>query len=135
MSEEIVKEAISDLGKAFEEFKTTNDKRLEEIEEKGSADPLTESKLSKIEEDLDKLEDVNQALTKQAQAQDEVKDQVDRIETMLKRPELGLTTQSIDETKRVFDKYLRKGKDALDEMEVKTPKQTTNKTTKKTKVT
>ena len=119
MSEEIVKEAVEDMGKAFEEFKTTNDKRLSEIEEKGSADPLTEAKLSEIEKDLDKLEDVNQALTKQAQAQDEVKEQVDRIETMLKRPELGLTTQSIDETKAVFDKYLRKGKDALDEVELK----------------
>ena len=107
MSEEIVKEAVEDMGKAFEEFKATNDKRLSEIEEKGSADPLTEAKLSEIEKDLDKLEDVNQALTKQAQAQDEVKEQVDRIETMLKRPELGLTTQSIDETKAVFDKYLR----------------------------
>jgi len=119
MSEEIVKEAVEDMGKAFEEFKATNDKRLSEIEEKGSADPLTEAKLSEIEKDLDKLEDVNQALTKQAQAQDEVKEQVDRIETMLKRPELGLTTQSIDETKAVFDKYLRKGKDALDEVELK----------------
>ena len=119
MSEDIVKEAISDMGKAFEAFKATNDKRLDEIEEKGSADPLTEEKLGKIEADLDKLEDVNQKLTKQAQAQDQVKDQVDRIETMLKRPELGLTTPSVDETKAVFDKYLRKGKEALDEMELK----------------
>ena len=88
MSEDIVKEAIEEMGNAFEEFKKTNDQRLSEIEEKGSADPLTETKLAKIEEDLDKLEDVNQSLTKQAQAQDEVKEQVDRIETMLKRPEL-----------------------------------------------
>ena len=53
MSEEIVKEAVEDMGKAFEEFKATNDKRLSEIEEKGSADPLTEAKLSEIEKDLD----------------------------------------------------------------------------------
>jgi HK97 family phage major capsid protein len=120
MSEEnIVKEAISDMGKAFEEFKATNDKRLAEIEEKGSADPLTEEKLAKIEADMDKLEDVNQALTKQAQAQDQVKDQVDRIETMLKRPEMGLSTQDIDEKAVVFEKYLRKGKESLDEMELK----------------
>lgn len=120
MSEEnIVKEAISEMGKAFEEFKNTNDKRLSEIEEKGSADPITEEKLSKIEADLDKLEDVNQALTKQAQAQDQVKDQVDRIETMLKRPEMGLSTQSIDEKAQIFEKYLRKGKESLDELELK----------------
>ena len=119
MSEDIVKEAIEEMGNAFEEFKKTNDQRLSEIEEKGSADPLTETKLAKIEEDLDKLEDVNQSLTKQAQAQDEVKEQVDRIETMLKRPELGLSTQSIDEKAQVFEKYLRKGKESLDEMELK----------------
>jgi HK97 family phage major capsid protein len=120
MSEEnIVKEAISDMGKAFEEFKSTNDKRLEEIEKRGSANSETEEKLAKIEADLDRYEGVNQQLTKQAQAQDAVKDQVDRIETMLKRPEMGLSTQSIDEKAQIFEKYLRKGKESLDEVELK----------------
>ena len=117
--ENIVKEAVSDMGKAFEEFKSTNDKRLDEIEKRGTALSETEEKLEKIESDLDRLEDVNQELTKQSQAQDRVKDQVDRIETMLKRPEMGLTTQSIDENAQVFEKYLRKGKESLDEMELK----------------
>ena len=85
--ENIVKEAISDMVKAFEEFKSTNDKRLDEIEESGKASSETEEKLGKIEADLNKLEDVNQALTKQAQAQEQVKEQVDKIETMLKRPQ------------------------------------------------
>ena len=120
MSEEnIVKEAISDMGKAFEEFKSTNAKRLEEIEKRGSANSDTEEKLAKIEADLDRYEGVNQQLTKQAQAQDAVKDQVDRIETMLKRPEMGLSTQSIDEKAQIFEKYLRKGKESLDEVELK----------------
>ena len=119
MSEDMVKEAISDMSKAFEEFKTTNDKRLDEIEEKGSADPITEAKLSEIEKDLDKFEEVNQALTQQAQAQDQVKEQVDRIETILKRPELGLVGSDIDQKANAFEKYLRKGKESLDELELK----------------
>ena len=117
--ENIVKEAVSDMGKAFEEFKSTNDKRLDEIEKRGTALSETEEKLERIETDLDRLEDVNQELTKQSQAQEQVKDQVDRIETMLKRPEMGLSTQSIDENAKVFEKYLRKGKESLDEMELK----------------
>ena len=52
--ENIVKEAVSDMGKAFEEFKSTNDKRLDEIEKRGTALSETEEKLEKIESDLDR---------------------------------------------------------------------------------
>ena len=44
-----VKEAVESMGKAFEEFKATNDKKLSDLEKKGSTDPLVEDKLSKIE--------------------------------------------------------------------------------------
>ena len=49
-----VKSAIDTLGKTFESFKKTNDERLKQVEAKGTADPITEEKLSKIEKDLDK---------------------------------------------------------------------------------
>ena len=37
----------------WEEFKKTNDERLERIEKKSNIDPLTEIKLAKINESLD----------------------------------------------------------------------------------
>jgi len=62
---EQVKTAVESLGSAFEEFKKTNDQRLAQIEKKGSADPVTEDKLKKIESEMDKIEELNQAVTKQ----------------------------------------------------------------------
>ena len=58
-----VKEAVESMGKAFEEFKATNDKKLSDLEKKGSTDPLVEEKLSKIEQSLNSLEDINQEVT------------------------------------------------------------------------
>lgn len=52
-----IKQALSDLGSAFEAFKSTNDERLSQIEKRGSADAITEEKLSKIDGVIDKLED------------------------------------------------------------------------------
>ena len=40
-----VKNAVVEMASAFEEFKATNDQRLKQIEEKGSADPVVEEKL------------------------------------------------------------------------------------------
>jgi len=47
-----VKSAIEEQGKAFEEFKATNDQRIADLEKKGSTDPLVEEKLAKIEKSL-----------------------------------------------------------------------------------
>ena len=60
MSQEI-KDAIQDLGNTFAEFKKVNDERLEAVE-KGDSTAEYDSKLSKIEEKLDSIEDVNQKL-------------------------------------------------------------------------
>lgn len=48
-----LKESISAVGVAFEEFKKTNDARLVELDKKGAVDPLTEEKLAKINEAID----------------------------------------------------------------------------------
>ena len=55
MSKEI-NEAIDDLGKTVEEFKSENDKRLKEIEKKGVADPLLEEKVEKMSKAIGDLE-------------------------------------------------------------------------------
>lgn len=60
MSEEIKKAigAVDALHAGFEEFKKANDERLAQIEKKGSADVVTEAKLRKIEEDLEKAQKI-----------------------------------------------------------------------------
>ena len=115
-----VKTAIESLGKTFEAFKETHQRELKEIKSQGSADPITSDKLSKIEKDLDKLEDINQAVTKQKMSQDEVAERVKKVETMMSRPEFGQAYKSADSTeKKVFDKWLRQGKEALGPEELK----------------
>ena len=61
MSED-VKNAVEGMAKAFEEFKSSNDARLAEIEKKGSSDPLVEEKIKNIEADLDRFEDIKTEL-------------------------------------------------------------------------
>ena len=118
MAEE-VKEAVDGMVKAFEEFKATNESRLAELEKKDSADILYDEKIKKIEADMDKFEDLNQKLTVQMQEQKKVGEKLDNFETMLKRPEANLTADDIDTKMQVFDKWVRKGDEGLDDMEKK----------------
>ena len=115
-----IKSAIESLGVTFEEFKKTNDDRLAQIESKGSADPLTEEKLSKIEKDLDKIEEVNQAVVKAANSQKDHEEKLARIEKMLSRPLSSKDdVAKADEQKVAFENYLRKGKDGVEPNELK----------------
>jgi HK97 family phage major capsid protein len=114
-----VKSAVETLGKTFETFKETNDKRIKEIESKGAVDPITEDKLTKIETDLNKFADMEQA---QKKANDQSKAQLDRLETIVSRPDFGKGSPVESMQKKVFDKWLRQGKDSLapDELKVLT---------------
>ena len=111
-----VKSAVETLGKTFEAFKETNDKRIKEIESKGSADPIVEDKLKKIEADLDKFSDMEAS---QKKANDQAKAQLDRLETIVSRPDFGKGSPVESMQVKVFDKWLRKGKDSLSPDEVK----------------
>ena len=53
MSDEI-KSVIDNLNSTFEDFKSENAKRLDEIEKKGSADPLLVEKVDKMADDISK---------------------------------------------------------------------------------
>jgi|TARA_R110001606_G_scaffold394764_1_gene565976 HK97 family phage major capsid protein len=119
ISKDELKEAVEGMGKAFDAFKETNDKKIAEIESKGHADPLTTDKLARIEATLDKYEELNQKATKNFYEQQEVADKVKKLETAMKRPDSGLTTEDIDAKGNAFEKLLRKGKSNLDEMELK----------------
>ena len=118
MSED-VKNAVEGMAKAFEEFKSTNDSRLAEIEKKGSSDPLVEEKIKNIEADLDRFEDINQKLTLQQQESKKVEEKLTEFETLLKRPEAGLQAPQVDMSTKAFEKWLRKGKENMDVDEVK----------------
>jgi HK97 family phage major capsid protein len=91
-----LKTAVDGVMTAFEEFKTTNDARLKEIEKKGAADPLVTEKLGRIEQTLAGYEGVNQKLTlveQQQKALTELTEKMDRLETAMKRAPTGDTPE------------------------------------------
>ena len=57
-------ETVEKINKGFDAFKSTNDARLKEIEEKGSADPLLDEKLAKITEEITTLKTVREQVEK-----------------------------------------------------------------------
>ena len=114
-----VKNAVEGIAVAFEEFKATNDARLAEIEKKGSTDPLVEEKLKNIEADLDRFEDINQKLTLAQEQTKQMGEKLESMETMLKRPESGLDTKSVDAEMKLFDKWMRHGEKGMEPDEVK----------------
>lgn len=117
MSEDI-KNAISDLGHTFNEFKKVNDERLEQIE-KGESSAANEEKLSRIEAKMDSYEEMNQKLTIAEANANAIKEQVSKIETMVTRPNSGFESKQVDEYLNAFDVYCRKGLEGLDPVEKK----------------
>ena len=90
-----INSAFDQFMNAFDEFKHTNDERLSELEQKMSADVLTEEKLNRI----------NQAL-------EDNQTQLDTLLLKSNRPKLtGEHQSSLIETKhhRAFNAYMRKG--------------------------
>ena len=87
-----INDAVGNLANAFEEFKSTNDARLGEIEKKGGADVLTSEKLDRINSDLSKL-------------------QSDVTEIGKKSNRIGASgdDQVQDEHKQAFNAWARKG--------------------------
>ena len=117
MSED-VKKVMQEFGQAFEEFKKANDEKLANLE-KGVSDGMLDEKLVKIEEKLDSLEDINQAITLAEKKQEGVAEKVEQLETVLSRPSAGYESKQIDETCAAFDLYCRKGIDHLSDVEKK----------------
>jgi HK97 family phage major capsid protein len=67
-----IAEAIEKIGRTFDEYKATNDARLEQIARRGAADVVTEEKLARMDAALDQLA--------------ELKKQVEQVETRAARP-------------------------------------------------
>lgn len=117
MSEDI-KNAIQDMGQTFAEFKKVNDQRLDSIE-KGESTAYVDEKLAKMEAKMDSYEDINQKLTTAEANAENIKSQIEKLETVVKRPNSGFDTKQVDEYMGAFDTYCRKGLEGLDAMERK----------------
>ena len=74
-----IRSAIYNLGSTFEAFKENNDKRLKEIERKGTADPLTEMKVNRLNAEITRVSDVAA----------ESKKRTEMLETALNRSPVG----------------------------------------------
>jgi HK97 family phage major capsid protein len=91
-----MKKTVDGFMTALEEFKSTNDQRIKEIEKKGVADPTTLAKLEKIEKDMAKGEELSAKLLKLEQETKAAKDQaqetdklIAKLEAKLSRPGAG----------------------------------------------
>ena len=115
MSEEI-KVVLDELGSKFEEFKSENKTRLEEIEKKGHADPILQEKVDKMSDDIAKLAEVKQAHEIQQKNLEEATAKIESLETILARPNASKSAD-VDMQTKAFGTWLRKGE--VDEMEKK----------------
>lgn len=101
MALEDIKEVADELGKKFEQFKNTNEKRLEAVEQEKGA---LAGKVEKLSADLVEMA--------------EIKRRLETIETRGARP--GVTGGQKSEHRKAFVDYLRKGKDdGLSELQAK----------------
>ena len=117
MSED-VKNAIQEMGSTFEEFKKVNDERLEKLE-KGEGTAYVDEKLAKMEAKMDSYEDINQKLTTAEANAENIKSQLEKLETVVKRPNSGFESKQVDEYMEAFDRYCRKGLEGLSDTEKK----------------
>lgn len=89
---------IDDLGRTVEEFKSTNDARLKELEKKGSNDVLTTEKLNKLNDRITEI--------------DSIKTRLEQAETALARRNVsdskGLSQEQSDYN-AAFEHFVRKG--------------------------
>jgi len=115
MSEE-VKTVLDELGSKFEDFKSENKTRLDEIEKKGHADPLLQDKVDKMSNDIAELAEVKQAHEIQQKNLEEATAKIESLETVLARPNAS-ASKDVDIQTKAFGEWLRKGE--VDEMERK----------------
>lgn len=95
--------SVGEFMNAFEEFKTTND------ENSRKHDAVLDDKLAKIEKTLDRFEPLNQAVTKAAEGQKAMQEQLDNVEKILNRPKSGGEGDKEEtEYRAAFDRCLRR---------------------------
>lgn len=118
MSDEI-KSVVDELGSAFEDFKAENTKRLQEIEKKGSADPLLVEKVDKMADDIAKMAEAKQSIEIQEKNLAEAEKKLEDLETMIARPEYSNSAKDVGIQMKAFGSMLRFGKENMEEVEKK----------------
>jgi len=130
MSEELKKaaSAIDALHVGFEEFKKANDERLAQIEKKGSADPVTEAKIAKIEADLEKAQKIaDEAVLASKRSTRVVTDERGEVVDLDRKAQEWASMNArrrgtiigdfratdMDGYKAAFDTFLRKGEEVM----------------------
>ncbi|MBL4802633.1 MAG: phage major capsid protein [Emcibacter sp.] len=109
-----LKKALEDMNTTFHEFKAANDNRMKELELKNSADVLTTEKLSRINDGMDKLE--------------QMAEDISALQAKSNRPGAGggNSEEVTKEEKASFDDFLRTGeKSALKKIQTKAGSTTT----------
>lgn len=101
MEQNEVKSAVDAIGRAFEEFKQTNDAKLKALEAKGVADPLLQTKIDKLNADIDAKQAL---LSEHVQA---VEAKVNKL-ALPTGSQMGASEEQ-REHKSAFLAYLRKG--------------------------
>jgi len=135
MNDEI-KKIVEKTEKAFNDFKETNDKRLDEIEAKGKSDPLTEEKLGKIntamsgfQDELksahkkndERMAEMETAINRQNSADDEAKgeDLSAEIKSMSAQVGRQVSKDELVNYKNALDSYVRKNNAGASAEEIK----------------
>lgn len=109
------KDPVVEVMTAFEEFKKTNDANIK----KQSA--AHEEKLDKISVALDRFEPMNQKLALAEQQNKAMQEQMDRLELVLNRPNLGDPDASAKENREfmaAFDRVMRNPSDRRDPVDI-----------------
>jgi len=90
-----LKDTIEQLGRAFEQFKSANDQRLQQIEQRGSADPALVEKLERLSARIGEL--------------DQIKGDLDKLQTKSGRPDFGgsKAESAHEQHKQLFTKWMR----------------------------
>ena len=114
MSDEL-KSVIDNLNSTFEDFKSENKARLDEIEKKGSADPLLVEKIDKMADDISKMKEAEQKIELQQKALADAESKLENLETVINRPNSGNGNIEPDMQMKAFGSWLRKGEIDPDE--------------------
>lgn len=99
-----IKNVLDAQGRAWEEFKRTNDERIRQ-EAKGAVDPLITEKLARLNEELDKKQDAVNAILADVQAEQK------RLALAGGETKGEQLTPEQREYRTALNVYLRKGKD------------------------
>jgi len=128
-----IKSLVEAQGKAWDDFKKTNDERIEKLTKSQSTEEV-DAKLAKINDELSATSKELKELTLKSQRPVMSAEKADEAETALKsfnlaakaaamesgRPVTELTADQYADYKAVYAKYIRKGESALTEAERKT---------------